>query len=265
MSTGMQWGEAGSYPEFYERLAVPAFFESFAERLIERARVGEGERVLDVATGTGVVARMIRHRGLPASRVVGFDLTPAMIDVGRAAPGGDEVEWVVGDGQELPFEDDSFDLVLCQQGLQFFPDPVAGAAQMRRVLAHGGRALAACWTAADAVFEQLIDALKGFDADLAAGAAQPFSMTAERLGQIFTDAGFEQVELTQLSGEAVWPSAEQAVRTLMEGTPVALMLAGRDPAEVERLRAQILERAERLTGGGGELRAPMTTHLAVAS
>lgn len=265
MSTGMQWGEAGSYPELYEQLAVPAFFERFAERLLERARVADGERVLDVATGTGVVARMIRRHELPASRVVGFDLTPAMVDVGRAAPGGDEVEWVVGDGQELPFEDGSFDLVLCQQGLQFFPDPVAGATQMRRVLVDGGRALAACWTTPDSVFGQVIDVLKGYDADLAAGASQPFSITAERLGQIFTDAGFEQVEVTQVSGEGVWPSAEHAARTLMEGTPISLMLAGRDPDEVAGLRAQILERAEGLTDGGGELRAPMTTHLAVAS
>lgn len=266
MSTGMLWGEAGSYPELYEQLAVPAFFEPFAERLLERARVAEGERVLDVATGTGVVARMIRRRRLPASRVVGFDLTPAMVDVARSAPGGEDVEWVIGDGQELPFEDRSFDLVLCQQGLQFFPDPVAGAAQMRRVLADGGRALAACWMVEpDSVFEQVVDVLRGFDADVAAGASQPFSMTAERLEQIFREAGFGEVEVAQVSGEGVWPSAEQAVRTFMEGTPLALMLGARERAEVERLRAQILERAEGLTDDAGELRTPMTTHLAVAS
>lgn len=259
----MVWGEAGSYPELYEQLAVPAFFERFARMLLERAQIADGERVLDVASGTGVVARMVAREWAPG-RLVGYDLTPAMVEVGRAAPGGEGVEWVLGNGQELPFEDGSFDLVLCQQGLQFFEDPVAGASEMRRVLAGGGRALAACWDREDSVFDVLVDVLGEFDPALQQVALTPFSMTAERLEEIFRAAGFEEVAIEHLEGEAVWPSAELGVRTFLEGTPIALFLAGAEPGRVDGLRRRILERIGPQAEPDGTVRSPMSTHLAVA-
>jgi ubiquinone/menaquinone biosynthesis C-methylase UbiE len=260
----MIWGEAGSYPELYEQLAVPAFFERFARMLLERAQIQDGERVLDVASGTGVVARTIAREGSPG-RLVGYDLTPAMVEVGKGRPGGEGVEWVLGNGQELPFEDGSFDVVLCQQGLQFFEDPVAGASEMRRVLAGGGRVLAACWDRDDgSLFEVLVEVLGEFDPQLAQVARTPFSMTAERLEEIFREGGFEDVTLGRLEGEGVWPSAEQGVRTFLEGTPIALFLAGVEPARVDELRRMILERIGPQAEPDGTVRTPMSTHLAVA-
>jgi ubiquinone/menaquinone biosynthesis C-methylase UbiE len=260
----MVWGEAGSYPELYEQLAVPAFFERFARMLLERAQIAPGERVLDVAAGTGVVSRTVAREGSPG-RLVGYDLTPAMVEVGKNSPGGDRVEWVLGNGQELPFEDDSFDVVLCQQGLQFFEDPVAGTSEMRRVLGGGGRVLAACWDRDEgSLFEVLVEVLGEFDEQLAQVAKTPFSMTPERFEEIFRAGGFEDVTIDRLEGEGVWPSAEQGVRTFLEGTPIALFLAGVDPERVAELRTRILERVGPQAEADGTVRTPMSTHLAVA-
>jgi SAM-dependent methyltransferase len=261
----MAWGEAGSFPELYEALAVPAFFARFAEGLVDRAQLSGGEDVLDVATGTGVVARTIRTRGLPAGRVVGFDLTEAMVAVGRGAPGGQEVEWVIGDGHDLPFADGEFDVVLCQQGLQFYADPVAGARELRRVCDPDGRVLVACWQRDDSsLFEQVAETIGEVDGDLQQVARTPFSMTAERLGGILSEAGFGDVEVTLVEGEGSWASPEEAVRTFLEGTPLSLALASWEPDKVADLRARILDRARPDAAADGSLSTPMATHLALA-
>ena len=135
MTTGWQLDTDSA--EAYERYLVPAIFEPFA-RAPRRARRAQrtGERVLDAACGTGVVARYAAPR---AGHVVGADVNAGMLAVAaRIAP---QLEWVQADIAALPFEDGSFDLVLCQQALQFVPDHAAALAELRRVLAPGGHAV----------------------------------------------------------------------------------------------------------------------------
>ena len=113
-----------------------------------RGRVTAGDRVLDVACGTGVVARRALAAVGPRGSVVGVDLTEAMLAVAeRIEP---QVEWRLGDVMDLPLDDGSFDVVLCQAGLMFFPDRVAALAEMRRVLRTGGRLVVQVWGAAPA-------------------------------------------------------------------------------------------------------------------
>ncbi len=131
----------GTGAENYQRWFVPAIATPVSVDLLRAADLCPGERVLDVACGTGVVARLAAERVGPQGAVTGIDIAPDMIDVARTvdAPAGAPIEWRVGDATALPLPDASFDVVLCQMGLMFMEDRPAAVASMRRVLAQGGR------------------------------------------------------------------------------------------------------------------------------
>jgi SAM-dependent methyltransferase len=121
--------------EAYEQRFVPALFAQLAPWLVDQVDLRAGQSVLDVACGTGIVARTASER-VGAGGVTGVDLNEAMLTVaGRLRP---DIDWRQGDVTALPFEDDTFDVVLCQSGLMFFPDATAALAVMERVAAPGG-------------------------------------------------------------------------------------------------------------------------------
>ena len=121
--------------ELYESKFVPAFFAEWAPHLVDLAGVGPGQAVLDVACGTGIVARTAADRLAGAGRVVGVDLNQAMLTVARRVR--PDLEWRQGDAGALPFPDESFDGVLCQMALMFFPDRAGALREMRRVAGAG--------------------------------------------------------------------------------------------------------------------------------
>ena len=148
MSKQMDWmAYGGSAAEIYERHMVPAIFGPWAEDLVALATPKPGERVLDVACGTGVVTRLVAQCVGPSGNVVGFDLNPGMLTVARGVPlpSGARVEWREGNVSAMPFPDATFDLALCQQGLQFFPDRPGALREVRRVLVSGGRLALSVW------------------------------------------------------------------------------------------------------------------------
>src|SRR5262249_13923549 len=135
----------------YERYLVPAIFGPWAADLLALAAPQPGERVLDLACGTGAVARLTAERVGTAGAVIGLDLNPGMTELARSlpAPRGAAVEWRVGTALELPFTNATFDLALCQQGLQFFSDRAAALGETRRVLRSGGRLALSVWRSID--------------------------------------------------------------------------------------------------------------------
>src|SRR5215213_6034773 len=137
----------GSAAERYERDLVPAIFAAWAPILVDAANVRPDEHLLDVACGTGAVTRIAAERVGDGGRVVGLDVNGAMLGVARtsAVPAGASIEWCEASALEMPLPDAAFDVVLCQQGLQQFPDRPAALAEMRRVLRPGGRLAAAVW------------------------------------------------------------------------------------------------------------------------
>lgn len=136
---------AGSIPEFYERHMVPLIFEPYAPDLAARLRSRSPARVLEVAAGTGVVTRALAH-ALPAeSAIVATDLNQAMLDQAAAIGTSRAVEWRQADALQLPFADASFDAVVCQFGVMFFPDKARAFAEARRVLKPGGLYLFNVW------------------------------------------------------------------------------------------------------------------------
>ena len=133
-----------SFPELYERELVRPLFRPWVDALLDGARLSRGDDLLDVACGTGIVARVARERLGPGSRVVGVDLSPLMIAHARVvAP---DIELREGSADRLPVAaDETFDVVTCQQGLQFFPDNPKAVSEMRRVLTSKGRVAIATW------------------------------------------------------------------------------------------------------------------------
>lgn len=134
---------APTFVELFEYVLVPMTFRPWASDFLDRIQPRVSERILDVACGTGIVARLARERLGPDAKITGVDLNPAMIAVARSiAP---ELAWQQGNAQQLPFATGSFDRVTCQQGLQFFPDRALAVREMRRVLADGGRVALSTW------------------------------------------------------------------------------------------------------------------------
>lgn len=142
------WGIPGNSAEIYHACFIPAMIGPWAPRTLALAAPRPGERVLDVACGTGVVTRHAAQAVGPAGRVAGLDLSAEMLAVARGVngqDGGAAIEWREGAADALLFEDGSFDVAICQLGLMFFPDCVAALREMRRVLARGGRVAVMTW------------------------------------------------------------------------------------------------------------------------
>ena len=198
----------------YQALFVPALFGQWAPKVADAAQVQPGQRVLDVACGTGILTREIAPRIGSAGRVVGVDPSPGMVAVAkRLAP---TIEWREGVAESLPFPDQSFDAVVSQFGLMFFTDRRQALREMLRVLTPGGRLAVAVWDSLDnipayasevALLERTVGR-RGADALRA-----PFVLgTRKDLATLFSEAGVVSAEITTHRGTAQFPS----IRTMVE-------------------------------------------------
>ena len=198
----------------YEDLHVPALFEQWAPLVVDAAQVQPGHRVLDVACGTGVLAReAVSHVGA-GGFVAGIDATPGMLVVAnQLAPA---IDWREGVAESLPYESGSFDAVISQFGLMFFQDRAAALSEMMRVLSPGGRAAVAVWESLENSEAYLVevDLLERLSGTAAADALRaPFVLGDKaELTALFENAGFTSVEITTRHGTARFPS----IRTMVE-------------------------------------------------
>lgn len=198
----------------YEALFVPALFQEWAPRVANAAQLRPGDRVLDVACGTGILARTAAARVGPGGSVTGLDINPGMLAVAaRQAPG---IRWQQGTADRLPFPDAAFDAVVSQFGLMFFPDRVAAIREMVRVLTGGGRLAVAVWDALDhspgfAAEVRLLERTAG--AEAANALRLPFVLGNPReLAELFAAAGLPNAAVSTHAGTARFPS----IRTMVE-------------------------------------------------
>ena len=209
--------------EVYEEFFVPVLFQQFVEPMMNAAGVRAGQRVLDVACGTGVLARAVAERTGATGAVTGLDLNPGMLAVARrVAPA---IEWKQGRAEALPFEDQSFDAVVCQFGLMFFEDRPAALREMLRVLRPGGRLAVAVWDAIDrspgyAAEEQLL--LRLFGEQVVESIRAPFVLgDLAVLNALLAEAGIRDAVITPQSGTARYPSVEAMMYTEIKGWTLA--------------------------------------------
>jgi ubiquinone/menaquinone biosynthesis C-methylase UbiE len=213
--------------EMYERYFVPAMFRPWAAILLGHAAPQPLERVLDVACGTGIVARQAAALVGRHGQVVGLDVNPAMLAVARAMapPSGVAIDWQQGNAMSMPFADGSFDLVLCQHGLQFVPDRVGVVRQMRRVLAPGGRALVMTLQSLDQhpVFQALMNSVANHLALPLAAVMTPFALSdSGELGAFFVSAGFRQPTVISATTAVRFPESHRFVPLAVTSSAAAI-------------------------------------------
>ena len=203
----------------YEALFVAALFEPWPRKVTEAVRIQPGQRVLDVACGTGVLTRAVRPIAGAAGYVAGLDPNPGMLTVARELDPG--VDWRQGVAESIPFADGSFDVVVSQFGLMFFEDHALALREMLRVLAPKGRLGVAVWgelasMPAYAAEVALLERLAGTRAANALRA--PFALgDREDLAKLFRDAGAGSVEVKTVEDKARFPSIRVMVEADLRG------------------------------------------------
>ena len=249
--------------EAYEEAFVPAFFSQWAPVLCDAAGVTAGQKVLDVACGTGIVARTAADLvGTP--NVVGVDINEAMLTVARRVR--PDIDWRQGDAGELPFPDLAFDAVLSQMALMFFPERAAALREMGRVAAAGGTVAVLVPSALD------VQPAYGTLVDMAArhAGAQARSLLStyfacgdlDELRSLFASAGLRVMATSGHAGTARFPSVDALVATEVESTP----LRGRISDDVyERIRRGAHDVLAPFTAADGALEAPFECHVVTAS
>jgi len=231
----------------YEQNMVPAVFTPFVRGLLEFADLRGGEHVLDVACGTGVVARYAWPQVAPSGRIVGLDLNAGMLAVARSVCEklGARIDWKEGDVASLPFNDGAFDVVLCQHSLQFFPDRRAALAEMHRVLRPAGRLVLSVWRPVQFnpghfVFAEVLDRR----VSSAAGATRraPFTLSdRNEIRALIAKADFHDITVRLDVHVVRFPSAEAMIRIMMAGTPLAAEMADTDPAVLQTIISEVTE------------------------
>ena len=249
----------------YEALFVPALFEQYAPKVADAVSVGKGERVLDVACGTGILAREMLRRVGPRGRVAAIDAVPGMIEVAKQiAPA---IEWHEGKAESLPFTDDSFDVVVSQFGLMFFTDRTRAIQEMLRVLTSAGRFAVAVWDSLENIpaYASVVELLERTAGQQAADALRaPFVLGDQsELARMFSEAGADSVEVTTHPGTALFPSIRIMVEADLRGwLPVMGVTLS------EEQIGRILQEAEQVLSSyataEGRAVFPVSAHLVIA-
>jgi len=256
-----------SIVENYHRHLAPLIFEDYARDLAARVPLTASSHVLETACGTGVLTKHLQHALTNDGRLVATDINPSMLQIARANSNGHPgTEFQEADATTLPFDDNTFDVVVCQFGVMFFPDKDLGYREAARVLKPGGSFVFNLWDSLEhnpfprciheTVLAMAPDNPPGF-------LAVPFCH--QDLSQIKVQlqrAGFTEIQISILPRESRAPSARDVVLGLVSGSPLAVQLAERKilDAAIEAAEAELVRRF-----GGGEITAPMQSMAIVAT
>jgi ubiquinone/menaquinone biosynthesis C-methylase UbiE len=259
---------SGSIPAFYDRCLGPMNCAPYAADLAARIRALAPARVLEVAAGTGIVTRAMAQ-ALPAgAEIVATDLNQPMLDFAALQPGVDRVVWRQADAQQLPFDDGSFDAVVCQFGVMFFPDRIAGYREARRVLKPGGRYLFNVWDRIEEneftnVIQAAVAALFPHDPP-GFLARTPFGYhDVATIREELRLAGFEQIDLATVAQRSRAPSAREPAVGICEGTPLRSEIEARDATRLsEAIDAATAALAARF--GSGPIEGKIQAHVFTA-
>jgi SAM-dependent methyltransferase len=241
---------AGSVPELYERYLVPMIFESYAQDLVTRVQARPPARLLEIAAGTGAVTRALAAALPETVAITATDLNPGMLAQARSRPISRTIEWGLADVTNLPFPDAAFDTVVCQFGAMFFPDKPRAFAEVKRVLATGGRFLFNVWTELESnEFAHTVMASleRVFPVDpprfmqrTPHGYSDPTTIARDLAAGGFT----KPPAFSTVSGRSLAASARDVAIAYCQGTPMRGEIETRDATRLEeatRVAAQAVE------------------------
>ena len=252
---------AGSIPANYDRYLGPVLFQAYAEDMASRLKLDANSSVLELACGTGIVTRVLRDR-LPAGvRLVATDLNEPMIESASQKFRKDEaVEWRQADASSLPFEDGSFDAVVCQFGIMFVPDKTLAAREAHRVLKPGGVFIFNVWDSIEhnELCRIAHETISGFfEKDPPTFYQVPFGYHDHaEITRVLKQAGFRDVRIDVVAKNTGASRPEDAAQGLVHGNPVAVAISERDPALLPVITDAVAG-ALKKRFGETEVRAPM--------
>jgi SAM-dependent methyltransferase len=258
----------GSIPENYDRFLGPVFFHHYADDLVGRVFVTAGMRILEIACGTGIVTERLVRRVVGEGSIVATDLNEAMFDYARRrGVNAPELQWREADATELPFEDASFDAVVCQFGLMFLSDKVAGVREAFRILKPGGQYLFNVWDSMDRnpiarITHEVVTSF--FPDNPPQFYLVPFSLCDPApIRAWLHDVGFCEIKCETVAKMGSSPSAEDAATGLIEGTPVCTEIINRRSDAMGEIKAAV---ARKIAGELGErpVRCPESAHVFTA-
>lgn len=266
------WQLEGSAAELYQRYLVPAITTKWAEHLVERAHPQPGEAVVDIACGTGVVARLAATKAAQG-QVTGLDLNAGMLAVARGVPSeGTPINWIEGSALDLPFPPASFDVVLCQLGLQFFPDQRQALGEMRRVLKDPGRVALSVYSPIERTpganaFVLALDDVLGPDSSRIKRGEHSFTDPAQ-LEALLMDCGFTATDVETVKQTIVFPSVLDYVRFQLLATPMTVLVKDMSAVDRDAIISSVASTTTSLSTSamldGGKFTFPQEAYVATA-
>ena len=244
----------GTPAENYQRYFVPSIGGPVADDLIGIAALQPGQRVLDVACGTGVVTRLAAERVGPAGAVAGLDVNPGMLAVARATTPSDlAIEWHEASAESMPLAEKRFDVVLCQMGLQFIPNKLGALREMRRILASGGRAIVTVPGPKPPIFAIMTDALARHLSPQAASFADlVFSLhDVNELTELMRSSGFQDIDVQARPKSLRVPAPAEFLWQYIYSTPVAVAAVQAGEAKREALERDVCRQWQEFVADSG--------------
>ena len=248
----------GTIPVNYENFLGPFLFEPYAVELASGVQQKEYSDILEIACGTGrVTAHLVQT--VKFNSLIATDLNPDMIEVAKGKVRSDKVKWMPANAMELPFDDRSFDLVVIQFGIMFFPDKQKGLDEAHRVLRQGGKLIFSTWDKPEAV-PAIYQGRKIIESflidDMPVFYDIPYSMhDKNELMSLTEKAGFKEIKISLVRKEGVSSSAGDLATGIVKGNPIYLTIIEKNPALVEIIEDKIAK--ELAANFGKQVRSPL--------
>ena len=251
---------SGTVPQHYDQYKGPMFFEPYALEIAKRIDPSAAKKVLEIACGTGRVSRHLRMAISSSSKLIASDISPDMLAVAKEKCTSLDIDWRIIDAQDLPFEDNSIDVVVCCFGYMFVPDKQKAFAEAYRVLKPGGVFLFSTWdklehNAASHIYRETVK--KYFEGPLSETFLLAFSMNDDgAIQNSLEQAGFSSIKIERVDKVSMSPTAKEATYGLVQGGSVYNEIMKRNPAWIDEIKATV-EKELTEKYGASQMAAPM--------